>query len=118
MNETTSPDTVFVFGAFRFDPARGALTCEGAPIVLTARLRDTLRSLVENAGRLVTKDELLQALWPGRIADETNLSQAISGLRKALGPQGEGMILTEPGRGYRLGVPVERTASEIGRAHV
>jgi DNA-binding winged helix-turn-helix (wHTH) protein/Tfp pilus assembly protein PilF len=111
MNETTSPDTVFVFGAFRFDPARGALTCEGAPVVLTARLRDTLRSLLENAGRLVTKDELLQALWPGRIADETNLSQAISGLRKALGPKGEGMILTEPGRGYRLGVPVERTTS-------
>ena len=110
MNEATSADTVFVFGSFRLDPAHGVLTCDGAPIVLTSRLRDTLCCLLENAGRLVTKDELLQAVWPGRIADETNLSQAISGLRKALGARGEGMILTESGKGYRFAAPVERVS--------
>ena len=110
MNATTPPNTVFVFGSFRLDPARGVLTCEGAPVALTSRLRDTLCCLLENAGRLTTKDELLQAVWPGRIADETNLSQAISGLRKTLGPKGDGMILTESGKGYRFGAPVERVA--------
>ncbi len=117
MNAMTPPNTVFVFGSFRLDPARGVLTCDGAPVALTSRLRDTLCCLLENAGRLVTKDELLQAVWPGRIADETNLSQAISGLRKVLGPRGEGMILTESGKGYRFGAPVERIAPDGSAQH-
>ena len=116
MDAATTPNTVYVFGPFRFDPAHGRLTCEGRPVPLTARLRDTLRCLLENSGRLVTKDELLAVLWPGRIADEANLSQAISGLRKALGPEGEGMILTEAGRGYRFGAPVRRQTDAAQRA--
>jgi DNA-binding winged helix-turn-helix (wHTH) protein/tetratricopeptide (TPR) repeat protein len=111
MSTSTSPDAVYVFGAYRLDVARSLLTSGGAPIPLTPRLRDTLACLLENPGRLVTKEELLSAVWPGRIADEANLTQAISGLRKALGPTGEGLILTEPGRGYRFRGEVARVAA-------
>jgi DNA-binding winged helix-turn-helix (wHTH) protein/Tfp pilus assembly protein PilF len=109
MTDAASPDGILTFAGFSFDPARGELTRNGEIVALTGRLRAALAYLAQNNRRLVTKDELLAALWPGRIVDEANLSQAISNLRKALGPPGEGLILTEAGRGYRFTAPVERS---------
>ena len=118
MDVRAPPRATYVFGPFRLDAAHGSLTRDGEPVVLTSRVFSTLLYLVENAGRISTKDDMLHALWPGRIADEANLSQAVSAVRKALGQggAGEALILTVPGRGYRFSAPVrieEPTAPAI-----
>jgi class 3 adenylate cyclase len=71
---------------------------------LGGRPLDVLCVLASAGGRLVTKDELLKRLWPGRAVEEGNLHVHISALRRALGDNGDGhsFIVTVPGRGYRL----------------
>ncbi len=88
---------------------RRLLSCNDAPIKLVPRLFDLLLYLVENPGRVVEKDELLSAVWGGRIVEEANLSQAISALRKVLQAEGaaDAMIMTAPGRGYRFAAQVQ-----------
>jgi serine/threonine-protein kinase len=78
-------------------------------VSLTPRLFDTLLYLVQNPERLVTRDELENAVWGGRVVEEGNLQKAISSLRKALLADGAaaGLIVTVPGRGFRFAVPVE-----------
>ena len=61
-----------------------------------------LRHLVENPGRLVTKDELMQAVWPGVAVTDDSLVQCIGEIRRALGEEGKGLVETVPRRGYRL----------------
>ena len=99
---------VYEFGPFRLDPVRRTLTRDGAPVKLASRPFDTLLYLIEAQGRLVEKDELLAAVWAGRIVEEGNLSQTISILRKTLQTDGndEGYIVTAAGRGYRFAAPV------------
>jgi DNA-binding winged helix-turn-helix (wHTH) protein len=95
-------DFVYAFGPFGLDPRRRRLTRDGAELTVTPTVLDVLICLVRNAGRVVTKDELLDAVWPGRIVEEANVKQAVFTLRKALGPDGGGIIATAPGRGYRF----------------
>src|SRR5271155_4941252 len=99
---------VYAFGPFLLDPIRRSLTRNGAPVVLTPKAFDALCYLVENPARVVSKDELLSALWPGRVVEESNISQTIFTLRKALsdGGHAEGFIVTAPGRGYRFAAEV------------
>jgi TolB-like protein/DNA-binding winged helix-turn-helix (wHTH) protein/Flp pilus assembly protein TadD len=108
MDVSVKDKGVYAFGPFRLDPVRRTLTREGTAIKLAARLFDTLLYLIEAQGRIVEKDELLAAIWPGRIVEEGNLAQAISTLRKALQTDGgaENYIVTTPGRGYRFAAPV------------
>lgn len=93
------------FDSFRIDMAsRELIGADGAAIALTGKAFDVLLHLVEHAGQLVSKDQLLAQVWAGRVVDENNLTQAISTLRKALGT-GAGdhrYILTEARRGYRF----------------
>jgi DNA-binding winged helix-turn-helix (wHTH) protein/Tfp pilus assembly protein PilF len=91
------------------DPIRRSLTRNGIPVALTPKAFDTLCYLAENPGRVVSKDELLSALWPGRVVEEGNISQTIFTLRKALndGGDAERFIVTAPGRGYRFTAEVE-----------
>ena len=98
----------YAFGPFLLDPIRRSLTRRGVPVVLTPKAFDALCYLVENPGRVVSKDELLSALWPGRVVEEGNISQTIFTLRKALSDGGdtEGFIVTAPGRGYRFAAEV------------
>ena len=86
------------------------LTGNGNAITTTPRIASTLLYLVEHAGELVSRDEMLRGLWPGRVAEEANLSQAISAVRKALAIDGDTTewILTVPGKGYRFTGQVER----------
>jgi TolB-like protein/DNA-binding winged helix-turn-helix (wHTH) protein/tetratricopeptide (TPR) repeat protein len=113
---------VYVFGPFRLDPVRRTLSRDRVPIKLAARLFDTLLYLIEAQGRLVEKDELLAAVWPGRIVEEGNLPQTISILRKTLQTDatGEGYIVTAAGRGYRFAAPVvtERDAPDTSTVSV
>ena len=101
---------------FRFencvlDPVRRSLTCAGQPVTLNPKTFDLLVYLVTHAGRVVSKDELLSALWPDSFVEERNLTQHIFLLRRALATNalGEGLVVTIPGRGYQF---VERVESE------
>ncbi|MGH8034608.1 MAG: winged helix-turn-helix domain-containing tetratricopeptide repeat protein, partial [Lysobacterales bacterium] len=76
----------------------------GQPVPLTPKAFDTLLCLLQNRAEVLTKEKLIQAVWPGRVVEENNLNQNISTLRRALGEsQGDHRyIVTVPGRGYRF----------------
>lgn len=77
---------------------------DGAVIPLTGKAFDTLGVLIANRHRVVGKEELLAAVWPGRIVEDNNLTQAIATARRAFGADGgdHRYIVTVPGRGYRF----------------
>ena len=108
-----------VFGSFRLDLAEQQLSLEGEPVALTPKAYETLVALVERAGRVVGKTELLELVWPGTFVEEATLTQNIYTLRKALGGgtgTGEPLIETVPRRGYRFTaeVRVEEALPEAG----
>jgi len=107
---------IYRFGRFSLDPGRRALTNDGVRIKLAERLFDVLLYLVVNHGRLVEREELLQAVWAGRTVDDSNVSQAIFALRRVL--QGCGAadttIVTVPGRGFRFVEPVVFEPEQAG----
>lgn len=103
MDDTRS--RVYRFASFRLDTRSRELREGGGPAIpLTSRAFDTLCVLLDNRDRVMSKDDLLAAVWPGRIVEENNLSQAISALRRALGTDvgDHRYIVTMPGRGYRF----------------
>ncbi len=107
------PSPVYEFGAFRLDVGERRLLCHGRAIPLTTKVFDTLRVLVERSGRLLTKDELMQSIWPDSVVEENNLNHNISVLRRALGEQatGQGSIETVPRVGYRFVAEVKQSGS-------
>lgn len=86
------------FGRFTLQPAARLLLVDGEPAKLGARAFDVLTALIKRRERTVSKDELLETVWPGLVVEENNLQVHISSLRKLIGPQA---IATIPGRGYR-----------------
>ena len=97
------------FGPFQLDVRERRLLRGTEIIPLRLKVFDTLCVLVENAGRLVTKDELLTAVWPDTTVEENSLNHNISVLRKALGEKATGQqyIETVPRVGYRFVAAVE-----------
>jgi DNA-binding winged helix-turn-helix (wHTH) protein/pimeloyl-ACP methyl ester carboxylesterase len=97
------------FGPFQLDARERRLLRGDAVIPLRLKVFDTLLVLVENAGRLVTKQELLDTVWPETAVEENNLNHNVSVLRKALGERaiGQQYIETVPRVGYRFAAPVE-----------
>jgi len=89
--------TVYCFGRFELQPSQRRLLNDGHPVELGHRALDVLLALVERAGQLVTKDQLLSLVWPGVVVEENNLQVQISALRKILGTAA---IATTAGRGY------------------
>lgn len=87
------------FGRVEVRPAQRQLLIDGQPASLGARAFDLLMALIEHRERLVSKNELLDLVWPGLVVEENNLQVQVSTLRKWLGPQS---IATVPGRGYRF----------------
>src|SRR5258708_6124098 len=77
------------FGEFLLDPRRRTLSHADSPVSLTPKAFDVLVFLVQNPNRLVSKEELLQAVWGNTFVEEGNLAQYISHLRKALGDNSE-----------------------------
>lgn len=99
------------FRGYRLDLVRRRLLDpRGAPVALMPKAVETLAYLVTHAGETVGKEELLEAVWPGTVVEENNLTQNISSLRKAFGerPGEHRFIVTIPGRGYRFVAPVRR----------
>jgi serine/threonine protein kinase/pimeloyl-ACP methyl ester carboxylesterase/DNA-binding winged helix-turn-helix (wHTH) protein/class 3 adenylate cyclase len=105
---------MYEFGSFRLDPTERLLTRGGLPLALTPKAFDTLLALIENSRHVVTKEELMNRVWPDIFVEETNLAQHISMLRKVLGerPGGGQYIETVPKRGYRFVVPVNKIRYE------
>ena len=97
------------FGPFQLDIRERRLSRGAEVIPLRVKVFDTLRVLVENAGRLVTKQELLDSVWPDAAVEENNLNHTVSVLRKALGEKATGQqyIETVPRVGYRFVAAVE-----------
>jgi DNA-binding winged helix-turn-helix (wHTH) protein len=87
------------FGRFLLDSHRRELLADGVPVPIGSRAFDVLIVLMEARGQLVTKDELLNRVWPRRFVEENCLQFHISALRKALAPDRD-FIKTIPGRGY------------------
>ena len=96
------------FGPYRLDTARRVLLRDGVMVPLPPKAVDVLLVLVESAGQLVEKSELLEKVWPNTFVEDGNLSVNIFTLRKALGEaEGEGdYIRTVPRRGYTFVAPV------------
>jgi len=92
-------DTVLRFDHFELHPAERVLRVRGEPVALGSRAFDLLLVLAQRHERLVTKQELLDLVWPGLVVEEHNIATQISTLRKLLGA---GVITTLPGYGYRL----------------
>lgn len=103
---------VYTFDRWNLDCGRGVLTSETGEITLRPKTFDVLRVLVENSGRLVSRDEMLAAVWPGLTVTEESLTKCISELRNALGDAGLRVIKTVPKRGYLLNAVVA-SASDV-----
>src|SRR5262245_61257901 len=108
---------LFRFGSFVFDPRSGDLRGDGISCRLSDQPLALLTALLEQPGRLVTREELRQRLWPnGTFVDfDHGLNSAVSRLREALGDSAGAprFVQTIPRRGYRLLVPVEVDGSDV-----
>ena len=103
-------NNLFRFNGCDIDPAARSLTRDGQQISLNPKTFDLLLYFVEHPQQVVTKNELLSAVWPGAFVEESNLTQHVFLLRKALagdGPPGR-FIVTVPGKGYQFTAAVER----------
>jgi DNA-binding winged helix-turn-helix (wHTH) protein len=92
----------FLFGSFRLIPTQRLLLKGNEPVSIGSRAMDLLIALVEQAGEVLTKQELTKRAWPGLIVEEDNLKVQICALRRALGDRkaGERYINTVQGLGY------------------
>ena len=99
---------VFSFGPFRLFPSQRLLLEGNRRVQLGSRAFDILTILVERAGEVVGKDELIARVWPNVFVEDSNLKTQVSGLRRALGEARAGRcyIVTVPGRGYNFVAPV------------
>src|SRR6266705_533795 len=95
---------IYEIGPFRLEVRERRLLRSGHSIALRAKVFDTLRVLVENHGKLVSKDEMLRSVWPDAVVEEGNLAHNLTVLRKALGDKDTGQqhVETVPGKGYRF----------------
>src|SRR6266496_3048993 len=96
----------FSFGDFVLDLKRGSLCGDEGEIELRPKSFELLRYLVENAGRLVPKDELIKAVWPNVTVTDDSLARCVSDVRLALHDQDQQIVKTVPRRGYMLAASV------------
>ena len=110
MNEKTRH--FYSFGPFRLDPSERLLILDGKPVPLAPKAFEVLLVLVENAGHLVDKDDLMRRLWPGTFVEEANVAKQVSLLRRILceATNGREYIETVPKCGYRFVAEVKEVA--------
>jgi pimeloyl-ACP methyl ester carboxylesterase len=97
------------FSTFELDTEKHEFRAEGELLALEPQVFDVLRHLVENHDRMVGRDELIEAVWDGRIVSEATISARINAVRRALGDSGkaQAFVKTIPRRGFRFVAPVE-----------
>jgi TolB-like protein/Tfp pilus assembly protein PilF len=108
----TASENTFRFEGYEFDLRRGCLRTDDREIELRPKSFQVLRYLVENAGRLIPKDELIKAIWPNVIVADEALSRCVSDVRVALDDTEQRIIKTLPRRGYLFAVPVSLSTSD------
>jgi len=104
------------FADYEFDELARELRVKGTPVDLESKPLDILLQLLLHAGEVVTKEELLESVWPDVTVVEGSLATAVSKLRKAMGDENHPAIVTVPRVGYRLAVPVycKTVAAAVG----
>jgi len=103
---TATAPAMFTIGRCVIDTTTRRIHVDGEPATIGARAFDVLMVLIERRHRVVSKNELLDLVWPGLVVEENNLQVQVSALRKVLG---QSAVITIPGRGYRFALPVEPT---------
>lgn len=111
---------VYYFGSFSLNQVERQLLRDGQPVHLAPKAFDVLLVLIQNKGCLVSKERLMQEVWPDVYVEEANLSVNIASLRKALDEGDAEWIETVPKQGYRFGAAVSEIAGEdtIERPHL
>jgi Tol biopolymer transport system component/DNA-binding winged helix-turn-helix (wHTH) protein len=109
----------YAFGPFVVDPVKWRLWRDGGLVPITAKTFDLLLVLLENRDRVVSKDELLNRVWPNTAVQENNLARQVSSLRRALGqrPDEDDYVVTIPGHGYRFVASVQDLADVPPELH-
>ena len=116
--ERNRPDlhhTVYFFDGFQLDVTRRKLISSGGLVLsVSSRAMDALLLLVSNAGQVVEKRRLMEAVWPNAVVEDNNLNQCILSIRKALGETAGSnrFVMTVPGRGYCFVCPVSTASKE------
>jgi DNA-binding winged helix-turn-helix (wHTH) protein len=105
----------YQFGEFTLDVARGCVLKAGEEIKLRPKVYETLKYLVENPGRLIGKQELIQAIWPDAFVTDDSVVQCTLELRRALGDRSQQLLKTVPRRGYLFTAEVAQTSTKAGR---
>ena len=113
-SDNLGTNDVASFGPFRLFSAERLLEKAGEPLQLGGRALDILIALVERAGEVVSRKELIWRVWPDVIVEEANLRVHVSHLRNRLGDGRDGAryVANIPGRGYCFVAPVTRSASQ------
>jgi len=102
----------YQFAEFTLDVARGCVLKDGEEIKLRPKVYEALKYLLEHRGRLVTKQELMEAVWPGAFVTDDSLVQCTLELRRALGDRGQQLLRTVPRRGYVFSAEVTAIPAE------
>jgi DNA-binding winged helix-turn-helix (wHTH) protein/tetratricopeptide (TPR) repeat protein len=116
MGQTES--RTYAFGPFVLVPPERRLLRNGNPVRLTPKAFALLVLLIENAGSALSKDQIIEAVWPGRFVIEANLTKHIWMLRRALGGDDDRYIETVPKLGYRFAAAVERADADAMRSRL
>jgi TolB-like protein len=98
---------LYRFDRFVLDIGRGTLAEDGVECQLRPKSLTLLKYLVENCGRVVDRDEIMQAVWPGVFVTEDSIAQCIKDIRRALGDDQRSLLRTLPRRGYLFVGPVK-----------
>ena len=103
---------IYEFGSYSLDPVQMLLRRAGSVVPLQPRALEMLLALLKQRGEVVSKQELMERVWPDSFVEEGNLTQNIFLLRRELGKtlEGEEYIQTVPKRGYRMNVPVQESS--------
>src|SRR5215213_10934075 len=109
--------SAYRFDRFVLDLNRGALvTADGAELALRPKSYALLRLFVENAGRLLDRDAIMAAVWPGVFVADDSVTQCVRDIRRALGDEKQTMLRTVQRRGYVFTAEVSRVDAEVSSA--
>ena len=115
--DTDAAAAVYRFAGFTLDLARGSLlAADGAEIALRPKAFALLRHLVEHPGRLIDRDELMRAVWPGVVVTDDSITQCVKEVRRALDDAEQRLLRTLPRRGYLWAAETSRAAAGVGRS--
>lgn len=109
--EATKNPSTWRFGDFRLQPERAALLKGDREVKLRPKVYDALQYLIANRGRVVPKEELIQALWPEAFVTDDSLVQCMVELRRALDDRAQEILKTVPRRGYIFAAEVDTDQS-------